>query len=155
MMIMKVKLIHPAAKLPTRMTLGSAGLDLYAVESMEVPATRCDQHGYAEVGRALVPTGIIIELPPGTVGRVGSRSGLSVKSNIETGAGWIDSDYRGELKVELKNLSSKPFQINPGDRIAQLVVLPVVDVKVQSVMQLEETARDSGGFGSTDSGYGK
>lgn len=150
MIIMKVKLIHPAAKLPTRMTTGSAGLDLYAVESIEVPPTRCARDGCADVGRALIPTGIIIELPPGTVGRVGSRSGLSVKSNIETGAGWIDSDYRGELKVELKNLSSKPFQINTGDRIAQLVVLPVVDVEVESTLQLEETARDSGGFGSTD-----
>jgi len=150
MMIMKVKLIHPAAKLPARMTPGSAGLDLYAAESMELPPTRCDQNGCADIGRALVPTGIILQLPPGTVGRVASRSGLSVKSNIETGAGWIDSDYRGELKVELKNLSSKPYRVNEGDRIAQLVVLPVVDVEVESALQLEGTERNSSGFGSTD-----
>ena len=155
MVILKVKLIHPAAKLPARMTRGSAGLDLYAVESMEVPPTRCDQNGYADVGRALVPTGIILQLPPGTVGRVASRSGLSVNSNIEVGAGWIDNDYRGELKVELKNLGSKPYMVNPGDRIAQFVILPLVDVEVKSASHLEETERDSSGFGSTDSRYEK
>ena len=149
-MILKVKLVHPAAKLPARMTPGSAGLDLYAVESMELPPTRCDQSGCADVGRALVPTGIILQLPPGTVGRVASRSGLSVNSNIEAGAGWIDSDYRGELKVELKNLSSKPYKVSPGDRIAQLVILPLVDVEVESALNLEETERNSSGFGSTD-----
>lgn len=150
MAILKVKLVHPAAKLPARMTRGSAGLDLYAVESMEVPPACCDRDGYVDVGRALVPTGIILQLPPGTVGRVASRSGLSVNSNIEAGAGWIDSDYRGELKVELKNLSSKPYKINPGDRIAQLVILPLMDIGVVSALQLEETKRDSSGFGSTD-----
>ena len=144
-----VKLIRPAAKPPAKMTQGSAGFDLYAAEQMEIPPTRCDSDGRAEVGRALVPIGIIIELPPGTVGRVGSRSGLSVKSNIETGAGWIDSDYRGEVMVELKNLSSQPFKVNQGDRIAQLFILPVVDVEVVILPDLEETSRGSGGFGST------
>jgi len=151
MEIAKIKLIHPAAKLPARMTPGSAGLDLYAVESMEIPPMCCNPDGYADAGRALVPTGIILQLPPGTVGRVASRSGLSVNSNIEVGAGWIDSDYRGELKVELKNLSSKSYRINPGDRIAQLVILPLADVEVESALHLEETERDSAGFGSTDS----
>ena len=155
MAILKVKLIHPVAKLPARMTPGSAGLDLYAVESMEVPPTRCDKDGCADVGRALVPTGIILQLPPGAVGRVASRSGLSVNSNIEAGAGWIDNDYRGELKVELKNLRSKPYKINPGDRIAQLVILPLVDVEVESTLHLEETERNSSGFGSTDSRHKK
>ena len=144
-----VKLIRPAAKPPAKMTQGSAGFDLYAAEQMEIPPTRCDPGGRAEVGRALVPTGIIIELPRGTVGRVGSRSGLSVKSNIETGAGWIDSDYRGEVMVELKNLSSQPFKVNQGDRIAQLFILPVVDVEVEVLPDLKETSRGSGGFGST------
>jgi len=144
-----VKLIRPAAKPPAKMTQGSAGFDLYAAEQMEIPPTRCDSDGRAEVGRALVPTGIIIELPPGTVGRVGSRSGLSVKSNVETGAGWIDSDYRGEVMVELKNLSSQPFKVNQGDRIAQLFILPVVDVEVVILPDLGETSRGSGGFGST------
>lgn len=155
MAVLKVKLIHPAAKLPARMTRGSAGLDLYAVKSIEVPPACCDQGGYVDVGRALVPIGIILQLPPGTVGRVASRSGLSVDSNIEVGAGWIDSDYRGELKVELKNLGSKPYKISPGDRIAQLIILPLVDVEVESALHLVETERDSSGFGSTDSTHEK
>lgn len=152
MTTLRIKLVHPAAKLPVRMTPGSAGLDLYAVESIEIPPARCNPSGHADIGRALVPTGIILQLPPGTVGRIASRSGLSVNSNIEAGAGWIDNDYRGELKVELKNLSSKPYKVNPGDRIAQLVILPLVDVEVQSMSRLEDTERSSSGFGSTDSG---
>ena len=80
---------------------------------------------------------------------------MSVNSNIEVGAGWIDNDYRGELKVELKNLGSKPYMVNPRDGIAQLVVLPLVDVEVESALHLEETERDSSGFGSTDSRHEK
>jgi len=144
-----VKLIRPTARPPAKMTEGSAGFDLYAAEQIEIPPTRCHPDGRAEVGRALVPTGIVIKLPPGTVGRVGSRSGLSAKSNIETGAGWIDCDYRGEVMVELKNLSSQPFQVSQGDRIAQLLILPVVDIEVEILPDLEETSRGSGGFGST------
>lgn len=147
---LKVKLIHPAAKIPARMTQGSAGLDIYASDNIEVPPTRCNSEGCADVGRALIPTGIVLQLPPGTVGRIGSRSGLSVNSNIEAGAGWIDNDYRGELKVELKNFSSKTYRVNPGDRIAQLVILPLEEVEVESVPQLEDTQRGSAGFGSTD-----
>ena len=144
-----VKLIHPAAKPPSRMTAGSAGFDLYAAESVEIPPTHCEPDGRAEVGRALVSTGIVIELPQGTVGRVASRSGLSINANMEVGAGWIDSDYRGTLMVELKNLSSKPYKVNQGDRIAQLLVIPVVDIGISILAQSEETARGSSGFGST------
>ncbi|MCX5998633.1 MAG: dUTP diphosphatase [Chloroflexi bacterium] len=146
-----VNLIHAAAKAPQKMTAGSAGLDLYAAENAEIPPTRCYPDGRAEVGRAVVPTGIVIELPQGTVGRVASRSGMSVRSNVEVGAGWIDNDYRGEVMVELKNLSSQPYRVNAGDRIAQLAVLPVVDVDVQVAPRLEQTSRGSGGFGSTGS----
>lgn len=146
-----VKLVEPGAKAPTKMTAGSAGFDLYSSESAEIPPTRCDPDGRAEVGRALVSTGLVIELPPGTVGRIASRSGLSIKANIEAGAGWIDSDYRGTVKVELKNFGSKAYKVSQGDRIAQLVVLPVVDVKVTLVADVEQTARGGGGFGSTGS----
>jgi len=146
-----VKLVEPGAKAPTKMTAGSAGFDLYAAEGVDVPPTRCEPDGRAEVGRALVSTGLVIELPPGTVGRVASRSGLSVKANIEVGAGWIDSDYRGTVKVELKNFSSKAYKVNPGDRIAQLVVLPVVEVEVRVVDSVRDTSRGGGGFGSTGS----
>ncbi|MBM4443702.1 MAG: dUTP diphosphatase [Chloroflexi bacterium] len=144
-----VKLVHPGARLPQRMTPGSAGFDLCAAESVTVPPTRCGPDGSAEVGRALVSTGIVIELPPETVGRIASRSGLSVKANLEVGAGWIDSDYRGTLMVELKNFGSKPYPVREGDRIAQLVVLPVVDAEVRVVAETAETGRGGAGFGST------
>jgi len=146
-----VKLVEPGAKLPTKMTAESAGFDLYSAESVEIPPTRCEPDGRAEVGRALVSTGLVIELPLGTVGRVASRSGLSTKANVETGAGWIDSDYRGTVKVELKNFSSKPYKVNAGDRIAQLVVLPLVEVEVRVTTEVRETSRGGGGFGSTGS----
>jgi len=149
--ILKVNLVHPEAKLPTRMTVGSAGFDLYAVETIEVPAATYDTKGHVDIGRALIPVGIKLELPSGTVGRIASRSGLSVKSNLEVGAGWIDSDYRGELNVELKNFSSKPYKVRVGERIAQLVILPGTDIKVEAVGNLEKTERDSSGFGSTNS----
>lgn len=149
MQTVRIKLIHPKAKLPTKMTEGSAGYDLYAVEDIEIPPSSCGDDGCVEIGRALVPTGVVLELLPGTVGRVGSRSGMSVKSNIETGAGWIDSDYRGELKVELKNLSSVQYKISCGDRIAQLVVLSLADVQTEAVEEVKDTSRNSGGFGST------
>ena len=146
-----VKLVEPGAKAPTKMTVGSAGFDLYSSEGAEIPPTRCEPDGRAEVGRALVSTGLVIELPPGTVGRIASRSGLSVKANIEAGAGWIDSDYRGTVKVELKNFSSKAYKVNAGDRIAQLVVLPVVEVEITVVADVRQTTRGGGGFGSTGS----
>ncbi len=146
---MRVKLVRPEAKPPARMTPGSAGLDLYSAEDVEVPPCRSQPDGCVDVGRALVPTGIAIEVPAGTVGRIGSRSGLSTKMNIEVGAGWIDSDYRGEVMVEIKNLSSKPFSVKPGERIAQLVIIPVVDVEVRVFSRLEDTSRRDGGFGST------
>jgi len=149
MLRLGIKLIRPTAKPPAKMTEGSAGFDLYSAEEVVVPPCHCYSDGSAEVGRALIPTGIIIELPAGTVGRVGARSGLSVKSNIETGAGWIDSDYRGEVMVELKNFSSQPFNIGVGDRIAQLVILTVTDIEVEILSELGETSRGSGGFGST------
>jgi deoxyuridine 5'-triphosphate nucleotidohydrolase len=144
-----VKLVHPAARPPQRMTAGSAGFDLYAAESLTIPPTHCEPDGSAEVGRALVSTGIVLQLPPGTVGRIASRSGLSVKANLEVGAGWIDSDYRGTLMVEMKNFGSKPYRVSEGDRIAQLVVLPVVNARISVVADTVDTTRGGAGFGST------
>jgi len=149
LLIVGVRRVHPVAKAPNRMTPGSAGFDLYAAENAEIPPARCNPDGSVDVGRALVSTGLEMELPPGTVGRVASRSGLSVNSNIEAGAGWIDSDYRGTVMVELKNLSSRLFTVNQGDRIAQLVILPVADVEIEVLPSLGETERGPSGFGST------
>ena len=145
----RVKLVHPDATLPRKMSDGSAGYDLHAAEPVTVPAARSTPDGGAEIGRALVPIGIVLELPDNTVGRIASRSGLSTRSNIETGAGWIDSDYRGELFVELKNLSALPFHVSPGDRVAQLVILPLAPTTLVLADDLDDTHRGVHGFGST------
>ena len=105
--------------------------------------------GRVEIGRALVSTGIAVSLPAGHVGRIGSRSGLSTRHNIEVGAGWIDPDYRGEVKVELKNFSGQDFVVEAGMRIAQLFVLPVASPKIEEADNLPPSTRGAGGFGST------
>ena len=149
MITLNVKLLQPGAQAPKKMTVGSAGYDLFASKSTTIPAARHLGNGLVEIGRSLVSTGIALELPPGTVGRVAARSGLSVKFNIEVGAGWIDGDYRGEIMVELKNLSAEVFVVDQGDRIAQLLLLPITDAEVNVVPKLSESSRDIGGFGST------
>ena len=147
-----VRLHHPSAKMPTKGTTGSAGYDIYAPNKTIVPGSVSDNEGKVSIGRALISTGISVSLPDDTVGRLGSRSGMSVRSNIEVGAGWIDSDYRGEIKVELKNLGPCPFIVNVGDKIAQLIVLQLASVDLQIADVLNNTERGSGGFGSTGSG---
>ena len=101
------------------------------------------------IGRALVSTGIALVIPRGCVGKIGSRSGLSVDRNIEVGAGWIDPDYRGEIKVELKNFDSREFVIEAHMRIAQLFVLRLANVKLEHASRLPISGRGARGFGST------
>ena len=141
-MKLKIKRLHPDARMPVRSTEGSAGMDLCAL--LEEPLT------LEPGGRAGVPTGIAIGLPGReTVGLVFARSGLAVKHGLalSNGVGVIDSDYRGEIKVV--NLSDKPYTIQPGERIAQLAVMPVLLPALEEVETLEETDRGAGGFGST------
>lgn len=143
-MTLKIKKLDPRAQLPVRGTAGSAGLDLRALldQPVTVPAG----------GRISVPTGIAIGLPsPETVGLVFSRSGLAVKHGLclSNGVGVIDSDYTGEIKVGMVNLSDTPYELQPGERIAQLVVMPVHLPELTEVEDLEETQRGAGGFGST------
>jgi dUTP pyrophosphatase len=101
--------------------------------------------------RAGVPTGWAIELPPGSEGQVRPRSGLAAKHGVTivNAPGTIDCDYRGELVVLLVNLGREPHVIRPGDRIAQLVVAPVVQAQVEEVTELSDTTRGTGGFGHT------
>ncbi|MBL8149619.1 MAG: dUTP diphosphatase [Blastocatellia bacterium] len=146
---LKVKRLIDAARLPTKMTSDSAGFDIYAAAETIIPASSLADDGKVDVGRALIQTGLAVEIPQGMVGRIGSRSGLSVKNNLEVGAGWIDADYRGEVCIELKNFSSKPFKVAVGDRVAQLVVLPLAEVEVVETVDLESSVRGEGGFGST------
>lgn len=102
-------------------------------------------------GRALVPTGLRMEIPPGYEGQVRPRSGLAARTGVTVlnTPGTIDSDYRGEIKVILANLGSETFTVNPGDRIAQMVFAPVVHARFFEQKSLQETARGEGGFGST------
>lgn len=139
-----IQKLDERAQLPVRSTPGSAGADLHALldEPLTIPAG----------GRAVVPTGIAIGLPsPETVGLVFARSGLAVKHGLtlSNGVGVIDSDYRGEIRVGLVNLSDQPYTIQPGERIAQLVVAPVCLPVLREVDRLEDTQRGAGGFGST------
>ena len=120
---------------------GDAGADLKASEGCTVPAR----------GKCLVSTGLSIVLPDGHVGLIWPRSGLAVKHSIDCGAGVIDAKYRGEVKILLFNHSDDNFNIEPGDRIAQLLIQKVESVNFMPVDNLEETARNQAGFGSTGS----
>lgn len=145
---MKVARLSPKAKLPVKASKGAAGYDLFASEATVVPASAV-RDGRVEIGHALVGTGIAISLPPGHVGRIGSRSGLSTRQNIEVGAGWIDPDYRGEVKIEMKNFSGQDFIVEEGMRIAQLFILPFASLELEEADGLPPSARGVGGFGST------
>jgi dUTP pyrophosphatase len=134
-----LKRLSDSAKIPTKGRAGDAGYDLYASEASVIPA----------MGSALIPTGVSIKLPNFTVGRILSRSGLSVKHKIECGAGVIDPNYTGELKVHLYNHSDEAYPVSVGDRIAQLVILPKMDVDFLECDSLEESDRNSDGFGSS------
>ena len=143
-MKLKIKKTDPRAELPVRGTPGSPGLDLRAVldEPMTLPPGAL----------VSVPTGIAIGLPsPDTVGLVFARSGLAVKHGIglSNGVGVIDSDYTGEIRVGLINQSAVPYDLHPGERIAQLVVMPICRPELVEADTLEETERGAGGFGST------
>ena len=136
-------------RVPKRMTNGSVGYDLYAAVDAVVPAATASAIGAVDIGRCLVPLGLAFELPIGTVGRIAARSGLSASFNVEVGAGWIDSDYRGEVMVELKNLSSVDYKITAGDRIAQIILLMTVNAELVVSDKLDSTSRDRSGIGST------
>lgn len=139
--ILKIKRLRADAVLPNYAHPGDAGLDLYACEEKEL------QPGE----RALIPTGIAIELPPFTEAQVRPRSGLALKHGVTVlnTPGTIDEGYRGEVGIILINLGNKPFKVEKGSKIAQLVVKPVLRVEVQEVQHLSETIRGEGGFGST------
>ena len=141
---MKVQIVNKSAyEAPFYATVNSAGMDLKA--NIEEPIT------LAPLQRAMVPTGLYIALPEGTEAQVRPRSGLAAKHGITVlnTPGTIDADYRGEIKVILVNLSNDPFTINPGERIAQMVVARYEKVEWDIVDTLDETERGAGGFGST------
>lgn len=140
---MKIKIKTLSGILPQYETEGSAGMDIRAY---------IDEPAVIEPGcRALVPTGLFMEIPPGYEVQIRARSGLAVKHGIglTNGVGTIDSDYRGEIKVSLINWGDEPFTVNNGDRIAQMVVARYESAYLEQVEQLSETDRGDGGFGHT------
>lgn len=143
-MELKIKKLKENAKIPQRATNGSAGMDLYACISESVTL--------APGQLTVIPTGIAIELPDNTCAAfLYARSGLGVKHGIclSNGVGVIDSDYRGEVCVGLCNVSDKPYVIEPFERVAQMVIAPVLTPEITEVDELSDTARGEGGFGSS------
>jgi dUTP pyrophosphatase len=135
--------LSPLATLPHYQTEHAAGMDLHAALETGVEV----QPGDIE----LVPCGFAMAIPPGYEAQVRPRSGLSTKHGISmpNAPGTIDSDYRGEVKIPLINLGRLPFTVEPGMRIAQMVICPVIRAEIEEVDSLEETVRGAGGFGST------
>ena len=143
-MQLKIKKLKENARIPKRATDGSAGMDLYAC----IPESITLVPGQLTV----IPTGIAIELPDNTCAAfLYARSGLGVKHGIclANGVGVIDSDYRGEICAGLCNVSDKPYTIEPDERVAQMVIAPVLTPEIVEVAQLGDTERGAGGFGST------
>ncbi len=141
---MKVKIVNKSGfQLPFYATELSAGMDLKASITQPVELDSLE--------RAMVPTGIYIELPQGYEAQIRPRSGLAAKHGISVcnSPGTIDADYRGEIKVILVNLSKEKFTINPGERIAQMVIAKFEKIEWEEVEVLSETDRGTGGFGST------
>lgn len=138
------QLLDPRAKAPAYATAGSAAADLCAL--LDEPLT------LQPMQRALVPTGLAIQLPgPDCVALVYARSGLSIKHGLcmANGVGVVDSDYRGELRVPMINLGCDAYTIQPGERIAQLCIAPVYQASFLQAQTLSATERGAGGFGST------
>jgi dUTP pyrophosphatase len=131
--------------LPAYQSAGAAGMDLLAAVPKRTPLQLMPG------ARALVPTGLVLQLPPGFEAQVRPRSGLALRHGITVlnSPGTIDSDYRGELQVLLANLGSEPFAIVRGERVAQLVVARVEQARLAEVAELAPTKRGAGGFGST------
>lgn len=138
---LKVHKLNNQAIIPTKATPLSAGFDLYSIEDTLIVSK----------GKALISTGINVELPKETYGRIAPRSGLSWKHFIDVGAGVIDEDYRGEIKVLLFNFGNEDYKVSKGDKIAQLIVekiQPCTIIEVDSLNN-ENTLRGEKGFGSS------
>jgi dUTP pyrophosphatase len=136
---LQIKRLTLDATLQTRASPGSVGYDLYSLNDLTIQPN----------SRDIVSTGVCATIPLGCYGRIAPRSGLTVKYGIHVGAGVIDPDYTGELKVCLFNLGSVPFEIKQGERIAQLILEKCSTPLIQEVNELQKTMRANRGFGST------
>jgi dUTP pyrophosphatase len=142
--VRRLRSSRDALPLPRYMTAGAAGMDLMAdvVEPVELRPG----------ARALVPTGIAVEIPPGFEAQIRPRSGLALRHGVTllNSPGTIDSDYRGEIKVVLINLGDRPYTVRPAERVAQMVFAPVVRAELHETDSLGASDRGPGGFGHTD-----
>ena len=140
-MILRFKRIHPDAVLPSYAHPSDAGMDLRSVADLTIDPGR----------RALVPTGLVMLLPPLYEAQVRPRSGLALKRGVTVlnTPGTIDSGYRGEVGVILANFGDEPFEVKKGDKIAQMVIAPVTQPEIAETDVIDETDRGAGGFGST------
>ena len=140
-MTLGFKRIHPEATLPAYAHASDAGMDVRSVEDVTIPVG----------GRALVHTGLVMELPPRYEAQVRPRSGLALRHGVTVlnTPGTIDAGYRGEVGVILANFGDAPFEVKKGDKIAQLVIAPVTQPVIVEVADVNETDRGAGGFGST------
>ena len=146
MPVVEIKIINQSSNpLPQYATAGSSGMDVRA--SLEIPKI------LEPMERAMIPTGLFIELPKGYEAQIRPRSGLAAKQGITclNSPGTIDSDYRGEIKIILINLSGQQQVIQPGERIAQMIIQKVEQATWKEVDQIETTVRNEGGFGHTGS----
>ena len=139
----KIKILREGVSVPKYATTGSAAFDLTSASSepITVPAGK----------RVLIPTGIAISIPQNTVAIISARSGLSYKKGITAanGIGVIDSDYRGEIFFSAANISDEDYTVMPGERVAQMMIMPVLSANFIVCDELDETDRGAGGFGST------
>ena len=140
-MTLAFKRIHPDAVLPAYAHPSDAGMDVRSVAELVIPPG----------GRALVPTGLVVLLPPLYEAQVRPRSGLALKHGVTVlnTPGTIDSGYRGEIGIILANFGDAPFKIAKGDKVAQLVIAPVTQPEIVETAEVDETDRGAGGFGST------
>ena len=139
MNILKVKKLDNEVILPSYAKEGDAALDLRSIENVIIKPGQ----------KAVIKTGLKLAIPQGHVGLIWDRSSIAINHDIHAIAGVIDSGFRGEVNVILKNLGDKDFQINKNDRIAQLIIQPYLKAQLQTVEELDETDRNEGGFGST------
>ena len=141
--VLRVRKKDPLVRLPQYETPGAAGMDIRAFIDEDI--------SIAPMGRVKIPTGLFLEIPSGYEAQVRPRSGLASRSGVTivNAPGTIDSDYRGEVEVLIINFGNEPFTVKNGDRIAQMVISPVIQLRVFETETLSETERGTGGFGST------
>lgn len=138
-MEIKVKKLHKDAKLPTYAHHGDAGFDLFSIESVNIPVG----------ARVLVGTGVAIEIPDGYVGLIWDKSGLSMVHGLKNLGGVIDAGYRGEIKAGVVNLSDEDYTITAGHKVAQMLIQKVERADIKEVVELSDSHRGHGGFGSS------